>query len=197
MRKIKEVIVATKNRGKLKEFKEELSGCFENVYSLLDISFSEEIKERETSYVDNVLKKARKVGEALGIPTLSDDSGLEVDFLGKRPGVLSSRYGKDDNERIERLLKELNGVPWEKRSAKFKAYIAFFVPNVERYYLFYGELRGYIGFEKKGEYGFGFDPVFYVPSLGKYLSELSTAEKNMISHRGKALKALKSFLAQF
>ncbi len=194
MRKIKTIIVATRNEGKMNEFRQALKDLFEKIYFLPELPFFDDLKEDETSYVSNAMKKARKVGERFGIPSIADDSGLEVDFLGGRPGVTSSRYGKNDEERIGRLLTELEGLPWDERTAKFRAYLALYLPEPERYYVFYGDLKGIIGFEKRGEYGFGFDPVFFVPSIGKYLSELDTHEKNRISHRGKALMALKEFL---
>ena len=126
--------------------------------------------------------------------TLADDSGREVAALGGRPGVLSARYGANDQERIDRLLGEMAGVPWERRSALFRAYIAFYMPEKESGYLFYGHLKGLIGFERHGTMGFGFDPVFYVPEKGKYLAELSVDEKNLLSHRGRAMASFKAFL---
>ncbi|MCS7280028.1 MAG: RdgB/HAM1 family non-canonical purine NTP pyrophosphatase [Desulfobacterota bacterium] len=194
MKHIKEVIVATRNVGKFREFEQALRESNLRIYSLSDLGFVEDIEEDDTSYVMNALKKARKIGDRFNLPSLADDSGLEVEYLKKRPGVKSARYGRTDEERIQRLLLELADVPWERRSAKFKAYLALYLPGHERQYIFYGELKGYIGFEKKEKYGFGYDPIFYVPDIGKFLSELSVEEKNEISHRGKALKALKKFL---
>lgn len=197
MSKLRSVVIATRNVGKFMEIRDGLIDLFDEIYSLSDFDFHDDTKESESSYLENVMKKARRVGERTGIVSLADDSGLEVDYLKGRPGVISSRYGKDDDERIGRLLSELEGVPWSKRTAKFRAYIALYLPGMERYYIFYGELKGYIGFEKKTGYGFGFDPVFYVPSLKKYLSELTTKEKNEVSHRGKALRSLRKFLENF
>lgn len=192
--RIKEVLIATHNPGKFVEFKEELKDAFDTIYSLSDFGLSVDFEEGEVSYAQNAMVKSRKAGDLLGIPTIADDSGLEVEFLGGRPGLLSKRYGMNDSERIDRLLKELSGVPWEKRRAKFKAYLSFYIPDKEQYQIFYGELEGIIGFERREGYGFGYDPIFFVPSLNLYLSELEPAEKNKLSHRGKALRILKSYL---
>ncbi len=191
---MKDVIIATENRGKLEEIKSLLNNVFENFYSLKDFPERVPVDEDSPHYVANALKKARKVGDRFDIATLADDSGLEVEALQKRPGVYSSRYGSNDDERLTRLLGELQGVRFEQRRAIFKSYVVLYMPERERCYVFYGDLKGYIGFERHGTSGFGFDPVFYVPDLKKYLAELSMEEKNALSHRGKALLALKSFL---
>jgi len=191
---MKEIIIATENTGKLEEIKSLLGDTFDKFYCLKDFEEKISIDEDSPLYVANALKKARKVGDRFGIPTLADDSGLEVEALQGRPGVYSSRYGKNDDERIARLLAELKDVPWKQRMAAFKAYLVFYMPEQERCYLFYGELRGYIGFEKHGVKGFGYDPLFYVPECNQYLAEMEMGEKNALSHRGKALLALKDFL---
>lgn len=186
-------VIATENLGKFREITALLQNEFDVLFSLRDFEEKVPVEEDSEFYIENAMKKARKVGDRFNMYTLADDSGLEVDALGGRPGVRSSRYGENDDERIRRLLAELAHVPWEKRGAVFKAYLAFYLPQRERFYVFYGELRGVIGFEKKGEGGFGFDPVFYIPDTGRYLAELTMKEKNRLSHRGKALKAFKDF----
>lgn len=191
---MRNVIIATANPGKFKEIKSILLGEFDMLYSLQDLNDKVEVEEDSLSYLENALKKARKIGDRFCTDTIADDSGLEVAALGGRPGVFSARYGKDDKDRIDRLLAELEGVPWEKRGAIFKAYVALYIPEKERGYAFYGHLKGFIGFERKGEKGFGYDPIFYVPGLDKYVAELTMEEKNRLSHRGKALYALKNFL---
>lgn len=191
---MKEIIIATENAGKFKEIKTLLGDTFERYYSLKDFSEKVPIDEDQPLYVANALKKARKVGDRFGITTLADDSGLEVEALQGRPGVFSSRYGKNDHDRITKLLGELQDVPFEKRRAIFKSYVALYMPERERCYIFYGNLEGSIGRERHGAGGFGYDPVFYVPQLKKYLAELNVAEKNALSHRGKAVMALKNFL---
>ena len=191
---MRDLIIATTNMGKFAEIGEQLAGCFGRLYSLLDFSDRNSVAEDQESYAENALKKARKFGDQLGMDTLADDSGLEVDALQGRPGIYSARYGKDDAGRIERLLGEMQGIADGQRGAIFKAYLAFYMPKEDRGYLFYGSVRGSIGHKRCGQGGFGFDPVFYVPELGKYMAELTVEEKNRVSHRGKALAAFKHFL---
>ena len=191
---MKSIIIATENVGKFKEIRALLKHNFDEFYSLRDFEEKMPIDEDSELYIENAMKKARKIGDRFGMHTLADDSGLEVKALGGRPGVRSSRYGKDDNNRIARLLSELEGVPWDQREAVFKAYLAFYMPERERCYVFYGELKGIIGVEKHGQNGFGFDPVFYVPVLNKYLAEIPMEEKNSLSHRGKAIEAFINFI---
>lgn len=191
---MKEIVIASENTGKLEEIKSLLGDTFDKFYCLKDFEEKITVDEDSSLYVANALKKARKVGDRFGIPTLADDSGLEVEALQGRPGVYSSRYGKNDDDRISRLLAELKDIPWEQRRAAFKSYLVFYMPDQERCYVFYGELKGYIGFERHGAKGFGYDPLFYVPERNQYLAELEMNEKNVLSHRGKAVLALKDFL---
>lgn len=191
---MKGLLVATMNEGKFVEIREMLKGLFEEFYSFRDLG-GIEIEEDGSTYVENAMKKARKAGERFDSMALADDSGLEVEFLSGRPGIFSSRYGSTDEERIERLLAELRDVPFEKRRATFKAYVAYFDPFKERHCVFFGRLDGYVAFEKRGMAGFGFDPIFYVPELKKTLAELERNEKAMISHRGKAVRSLRDYLA--
>jgi len=189
-----DLIVATTNLGKLREIREVLAGQFASFYSLLDFNDGYSVVEDQPSYAENAWKKARKIGNRFGIDTLADDSGLEVDALQGRPGLYSSRYGRTDAERIDKLLAELQGVEEQNRGAVFKAYLAFYMPAEGRGYLFYGSMRGRIGQKRKGKGGFGFDPVFCIPELGTYLAELTTEEKNRVSHRGQAVAAFSRFL---
>ena len=190
---MRSVIIATENIGKFREIKALLENEFDEFYSLRDFDEQVTVDEDSELYAENAMKKARKIGDRFGIPTIADDSGLEVEALGGRPGVRSSRYGKNDEERIARLLGELKGIPWEQRGAVFKAYLAFYLPEKDRRYVFYGELRGTIGLEKHGQHGFGFDPVFYISELDKYLAEISMEDKNRLSHRGRAIQAFINF----
>ncbi len=189
-----DLIIATTNQGKFREIRELLAGQFASFYSLLDFKNGYTVVEDQPSYAENAWKKARKIGERFGVDTLADDSGLEVDALEGRPGIYSSRYGANDEERIGRLLAELSGIEERKRGAVFKSYLAYYMPAEGRGYLFFGSVRGYIGPERRGKGGFGFDPVFCIPELGKYMAELSVEEKNRISHRGRALAAFSRFL---
>jgi XTP/dITP diphosphohydrolase len=191
---LREIIIATANEGKFREIRKDLSGLFDKFYSLADLPEQISVEEDAGSYAGNAWKKARKISTAFDIGTLADDSGLEVEALGGRPGIYSSRYGATDAERIERLLREMKDVPWEKRKAAFRAYLVFFMPDSERGYIFYGSLEGYIAREMSGGGGFGFDPVFYLPGRNLCLAELSLDEKNSISHRGKALKTFRGFM---
>jgi XTP/dITP diphosphohydrolase len=191
---MRSLVIATGNRGKFLELRNFLAGEFDRFYSLNDFDEKVVVDEDSDLYTENVIKKARKIGDRFAMDALADDSGLEVAALGGRPGVMSARYGKTDEERIERLLSEMKGVEREKRTAVFKAYLAYYVPERERSYLFYGALRGVIGFERKGDKGFGYDPVFYVPEFKKTMAELTLEEKNAISHRGRALLSFKNFL---
>jgi len=191
---MKELIIATENHGKFNEIINVLKDSFDRFYSLSDFDEKVVIEEDSMLYFENAMKKARKIGDRFNMVTIADDSGLEVKALGGKPGVLSSRYGRNDKERIERLLNEIEGIPWEQRGAIFKAYIALYIPDKGWNYIFYGHLKGFIGYKAKGDFGFGYDPIFFIPELGRYLAELEMEMKNSISHRGKALSALKDFL---
>ncbi len=191
---MKEIIIATANQGKFREIREELSGIFDRFYSLADLPEKVTVEEDAGTYAGNAWKKARMIGSRFDLPTLADDSGLEVEALGGRPGVYSSRYGKTDEERIERLLEEMHGIDWERRKASFRAYLVYYMTGLGRGYIFYGGLRGYIAEERRGMGGFGFDPVFYLSEKGRCLAELTMEEKNAVSHRGKALRAFRSFM---
>ncbi len=188
------IIIATANPGKFREIQEDLSGIFDVFYSLDDLEYTVEVEEDRGSYAENAWKKARKIGDRFGISTLADDSGLEVEALGGRPGLYSARYGKNDTERIDRLLTELEGVPMDKRKAMFRAYLSFYTPLDEKTYFFYGCLKGFIDVKRRGSGGFGFDPVFSLPERGRSLAEIPLAEKNRISHRGKALASFRRFM---
>jgi len=191
---LRSIIIGTGNVGKFEEIKEALHGKFDRCLSLRDFEGNIDVAEDMPSYPENALKKARKIGNRYGVDTLADDSGLEVEALHGRPGIYSARYGATDDERIERLLRELRGVPREGRKAVFKAYLVYYEPAGGLAFIFYGSLRGYIGQERRGANGFGFDPVFMLPDSGKSLAEMGRGEKNRISHRGQALDAFKRFL---
>lgn len=191
---VKQLIIATANQGKYEEIRGCLAREFDQFFSLADFDEKVEVIEDRPTYIGNASKKARKVGNRFGINTLADDSGLEVEALQGRPGIYSARYATSDQERIERLLKDLEGVPIEGRSASFKAYLAYYLPAGGQACIFYGRLKGYIGFAPRGDGGFGFDPIFMLPDGSKSLAELTLGEKNGISHRGRALAAFKKFL---
>lgn len=191
---MRSLLIATSNRGKFEEIVRFLEGDFDRFLSLADFENPIDVVEDMPTYFENALKKARKVGSHYGMNALADDSGLEVEALQGRPGIYSARYAAGDDERIEKLLRELDGVPRQRRTAAFKAFLAYYEPVGGLAFIFTGILRGYIGTERRGEMGFGFDPVFMLPELDKSLAEIGTEEKNRISHRGRALQSFKKFL---
>ena len=159
-----------------------------------------EIKEEGDSFRENALRKAREVARRSGMVTLADDSGLEVEALGGKPGVLSARFAGErasDRDNNRKLLQMLEGVPWERRRAAFRCVIACVDPSSGKEVVVEGSCEGVIGFEERGEGGFGYDPLFFIPELGKTMAELPLEVKNRLSHRGRALKALKSRLREF
>lgn len=158
--------------------------------SLSEHGISAEVEETGTTFKENASIKASEYAGMSNIITLADDSGLAVDALNGDPGIMSARYAGEnasDKERVDYLLSKLIGVPWEKRTACFICVIAIAVSNGKIEFSC-GRCPGFITFEPKGIHGFGYDPIFYIPELGKTMSELTFEEKNRISHRGEALK---------
>lgn len=194
---MKELLVATGNRGKLREFEHLLAGVVERIRSLTDFpDIGAAIEDGET-FEENAVKKARHAALASGLPAIADDSGLVVDALGGRPGVYSARFageGAGDAANNDRLLAELAELGSEQRSAAFRSVIALCMPNGDCR-TFAGEVRGLILAAPAGEGGFGYDPLFLVPEYGKTMAELPLTVKNRISHRGKAFALLKEYLA--
>lgn len=190
------LLVATNNKGKLAEYLELLKGLpFELTWPEKE-GLELNVEETTGSYHENASRKAIMWARASGLITIADDSGLEVDALGGAPGPLSARYGglKTDREKYELLLREMANVPWEKRTARFRCVIALAFPDGQ-VYTFEGVWEGLIALEPKGEHGFGYDPVFFLPELGKTTAQLTLEEKNRISHRAKAVSKLLDFLA--
>lgn len=194
---MKEVIIATKNRGKAKEFVEMFEPLGYSVKTLLDYPEIEDVEETGTTFEENAVLKAETVSKLLGKVVISDDSGLMVDALEGRPGVYSARYAgeqKNDQENMDKVLKELEGVPLEERTARFCCTLAIANPESGTQ-TFTGTCEGIILEEKRGEYGFGYDPIFFVAEEGKAMAELPPEKKNSISHRANALKKLKEQLS--
>jgi XTP/dITP diphosphohydrolase len=194
-----EVIVATRNRGKLREFRDALKGLNLRIHGLSDFPEAPEVEEDGESFTENALKKARFYATDLRKLTLADDSGLEVDSLKGRPGVYSARYagGKaSSQENNRKLLRELQGVPISKRGARFKCIVAIRSPEGKEA-IAEGSCKGRIGFKEKGKKGFGYDPLFILPKEGKTMAELSLEEKNRVSHRGKALRKIRKIIKTF
>lgn len=190
------IIFATKNKGKLKEINAILADMDVTVISMEEAGIDFDVVEDGTTFEENAMKKAVEIMEISNKITLSDDSGLEIDYMDKAPGVYSARFlgeGTPYSERFDAIFQNLDGVLEEKRTARFVSCIAAAFPDGRRL-ISYDTVEGIIGFEVKGENGFGYDPIFYVPEKGKYMAELSPEEKNAISHRGKALRNMKELL---
>ena len=193
------MIVATRNRGKVREVREALKGLGLRIHALSDFSNAPEIEENGKTFVENALKKARYYSKYFGKVTLADDSGLEVDSLKGLPGVYSARYAGErasSQENNRMLLREMEGVPISKRGARFRCVIAVVSPD-GRELLAEGSCKGRIGFGERGRRGFGYDPLFILPNYGKTMAELSLEEKNRVSHRGKALKKIRKSIQSF
>lgn len=189
---MKELILASNNAHKVEEIKSILEDY--NILTLKDINYTEEIVEDGTTFEENALIKARTICKYSGKTAISDDSGLSVELLDGRPGVYSARYSKEqtDEKNIEKVLLELNG---QKSKAKFVSVIALVKPDGTEL-TFRGECHGEIIFEKRGTNGFGYDPIFYVPSLDKTFAELSAEQKNSISHRKQSLEKFSQYLKE-
>ncbi len=193
----KKLLVATHNRGKVKEYQELLRGLPVDLISLDDAGITHDVDETGTTFHENAWLKARAYSALGNMLTLSDDSGLEVDALGGDPGVHSARYGGEscnsDEDRVTLLLSTLQGVPWEMRTARFRCVIAICEPGgLEASVV--GSIAGMIQYEPQGSEGFGYDPVFYLPSFDRTISQLSMAEKNKVSHRADAARRAVSIL---
>lgn len=195
---MKKLIFATGNQGKLKEIREIMADLDVEVLSMKEAGVQTEIEENGTTFEENAVIKARTVGKLTGELTLADDSGLEIDYLNKEPGVYSARYmGEDTSYHVKNasLIKRLEGVPMEQRTARFVCVIAAVFPD-GRVETARGTIEGVIGYEERGENGFGYDPIFYVPELNCSTAELTPGQKNEISHRGKALRKMKEILKE-
>lgn len=189
---MKELILASNNAHKVEEIKSILDDY--KILTLKDIGYYEDIIEDGTTFEENALIKARTIAKYSGKAVIADDSGLSVALLDGRPGVYSARYSeeKTDEKNIEKVLEELNG---EKSKAKFVSVIALVRPDGSEI-TFRGECHGEIIFEKRGNNGFGYDPIFYVPSLEKTFAELTPEQKNSISHRKESLEKFSKYLKE-
>ncbi len=191
---IKEVVLATRNQGKAREFEKLLEGVFQKVISLNELDSAPDVIEDGLTFRDNAIKKAREVAQFSGKITLADDSGLEIDALEGRPGVYSARYsgeGATDQSNIEKVLSELGNNT--NRGARFVCVLALVDPNAEEIVV-EGTCEGEIVSEPRGEGGFGYDPIFYLPAMGKTMAEIDPEIKNQISHRANALSNLREKL---
>ena len=184
-----EILIATNNLGKIKEIKDILDSPEIKILTIKDFPHLPKIEEDGKTYQENAFKKARKISEHTGKICLADDSGLEIDYLKGKPGIYSSRWGNSDEERINKVLKLLENVPINKRSAKFVCAAVLVFPD-DKTYMVKEECNGSIEFKPKGEHGFGYDPIFLVPEYNKTFAELGDKIKNRISHRGKAMRRM-------
>jgi len=194
---VKELLVATGNKGKLVEIRKLLAGYVDQVYCLADFPDLPEVVEDGQTFEENARKKAMSAVRATGIPTVADDSGLVVDVLGDRPGVYSARYagvGASDAENNRKLLRDLAEFPGQERTAFFFCAVALCFPD-SACRTFCGRLNGLLLTSPRGTEGFGYDPLFLVPKYGKTLAELDLTIKNKISHRGQAMEKLRKFLS--
>lgn len=192
----RKIIFATSNEGKMKEVRSILEGVGMEVLSMKEAGIHIEVVEDGTTFEENAIIKATKIRDVCQEIVLADDSGLEIDYLNKEPGIYSARYmGEDTSYAIknQNLIERLEGVEDEKRTARFVCAIAAAFPDgtveVTR-----GTIEGRIGYEEKGSNGFGYDPIFYVPEYGCTTAELSMEQKNAASHRGKALRKMKEVI---
>jgi len=190
------IVFATKNEGKVKEIKEMFDGMNIDLISLNHYNSVPEIKEDGKSFFENALKKAKIVSEFTGETVLADDSGLSVDMLNGEPGIYSARYAGEeatDEENNNKLLANLKDVPQQNRSASFFCSLVLYKKDGSFDY-FEGRWVGQIIDERRGENGFGYDPIFFVPELKATAAELPSAIKNKVSHRGKAFAQLRDVL---
>ena len=190
------IIFATGNEGKMREIRMILADVGRQVLSMKEAGVDAHIVEDGSTFEENAMIKAKAVMELTGEIALGDDSGLEIDWLNKEPGIYSARYmGEDTSYDIKNkaLLDRMEGVPEEKRTARFVCAIACAMPD-GRSFVCRETMEGIIGYESRGENGFGYDPIFYLPEFGCSSAELTLEQKNEISHRGKALRALRKRL---
>ena len=216
------LLIATRNPGKMREYRQLLREVPFELVSLDDLGITDDVEETESTFAENAALKVQTYSALAGLLTLADDSGLEVDALGGAPGVLSARYGGDtcctDDDRVDLLLRNLEDVSWHRRTARFRCVLAVATPTdspllrhtqssppspragTEGLTLLVGSVAGMIQYQPAGEEGFGYDPVFYLPSYGLTMAQLPLEEKNRVSHRanavGKAVKKLSAISLQ-
>jgi XTP/dITP diphosphohydrolase len=191
-----ELVLATRNRHKGEELSALLGDLGIRIRTLADFPEAPEVEEDGLTCEANAIKKATEISRATGLTAVADDTGLEVDALGGRPGVYAARYageGATYEDNCKKLIQELSGVPREQRTARFITVAAIVVPG-EPAQVAHGALEGYITEAPVGSGGFGYDPVFYVPEVGATLAEISAEQKNLISHRAKAFLQAKELL---
>lgn len=195
---MKKIIVATQNKGKVKEIKEILADLDIEVQTMGEAGIDIDIEENGTTFEENAIIKAEAISKLTDAMVIADDSGLEIDCLNKEPGVYSARYlGKDTPYEVKNqmILDRLKDVPKEERTARFVCSVALAEAGKETVTT-YGIIEGYIGYQSEGTNGFGYDPIFFVDELGTSTANISAEEKNKISHRAKALNALAGIIKE-
>lgn len=193
------IIFATSNQDKMREIREILSDFPVEIVSMKEAGIHVDIVENGTTFEENAVIKAETIEKVTGAIVLADDSGLEIDYLNKEPGIYSARYmGEDTSYHIKNmnLIQRLEGVPDEKRTARFVCAVAAAFPDRETVTV-RGTIEGRIGYQEEGSNGFGYDPIFYVPEYGCTTASLPSEEKNAISHRGKALQMIKTVIGRY
>ncbi|WP_341202348.1 XTP/dITP diphosphatase [Planomicrobium okeanokoites] len=189
---MKEIIIATKNKGKAKDFEQLLEPMGYKVLTLHNVAPHMDVEETGETFEANAILKAEAIAQELQATVIADDSGLEIDALDGEPGVYSARYSGDernDESNIDKVLQKMVQVPNSEKTARFRCVLALASPGKETI-LFEGTCEGLITDERKGENGFGYDPIFYVPALDKTMAEMKPSEKASVSHRGNAIREL-------
>lgn len=195
---MRRLLIATHNAGKVREYRDLLANLPLEVTFLTELGIRDDVEETEDTFEGNAILKARSYAAMAGLWTWADDSGLEVDALDGRPGVYSARYGGpglSDRDRYEKLLTEMASYPKETWTARFRCVVAIATPG-GRVNTRSGAVEGIITDQPRGEHGFGYDPIFYVPGFGQTMAELHPNVKNNISHRAEAAAAAKELLAK-
>lgn len=196
---MKELIVASRNKGKVGEIKELLAGLPLKISSLLEYPDIPDVIEDGKTYTANALKKAVEIAKATGKMTMADDSGIEVKALGNAPGIYSARFagkGASEKDKNRKLFKMLKGVPMSKRQARYRCVIALVDGKGKSIGIVQGTCGGYITTQERGSNGFGFDPLFFLKRYNKTFGELPASVKAKISHRARALKKFKALLSK-
>lgn len=193
---MKKIVFATGNKDKMREIREIMADCEVEIFSMKEAGIDVDIVENGTTFEENALIKAKAIADHTDAIVLADDSGLEIDALNKEPGIYSARYmGEDTSYTVKNrnLIERLEGVPKEQRTARFVCAIAAVLPGGKEL-VTRQTMEGYIGYEPEGENGFGYDPIFFLEEYGCSSAALSREQKNAISHRGKALRAMRDML---
>lgn len=195
---MKKIIFATGNQNKMREIREIYEDLGYEILSMKEAGISVDIVEDGKTFEENALIKARAIADQVDAIVLADDSGLEIDYLNKEPGIYSARYmGEDTSYDIKNanLIERLDGVPKEKRTARFVCAVAAVFPDGSEKVV-RGTIEGYIGWKPEGENGFGYDPIFFLPEYGCTSAELSPEKKNELSHRGEGLRKMRAILSK-